>query len=218
MGDKKMEPIFSWYNETRLKTTMAALKRRNMTVVLAPDGATALKAIVEMIPPGSTVGLGGSLTVKQIGLLDILRSGKYTLYDQYAKGLSPEKSMQMRRKGLLTDYFITGTNAVTMDGRLVNLDGAGNRVAALTFGPQKVIVVVGRNKIVADVDQALERVWNRAAPLNAKRLNRKVPCTSTGRCEDCSSRERICNHLVITEGQTYEGRLTVVIVDEDLGF
>lgn len=213
-----MEPVFSWYHRNRVKTTVAALERRNMAAVFVPDGAAALKAVMEMIPPGSTVGLGGSLTVKQIGLLDALRSGKYTLYDQYAKGLSPEKSMQMRRKGLLADYFVTGTNAVTMNGRLVNLDGAGNRVAALTFGPQKVIVVVGRNKIVTDVDQALERVWNKAAPLNAKRLNRKVPCTSTGQCEDCSSPERICNHLLITERQAFEGRLTVVIVDEDLGF
>jgi len=197
---------------------MAALERRNMAAVFVPDEAAALKTALEMIPPGATVGLGGSLSVRQIGLLDALRSGKYTLYDQYAKGLSPERSMQMRRKGLLADFFVTGSNAVTMDGCLVNLDGSGNRVAALTFGPQKVIVVVGRNKIVGDVDEALDRVWNRAAPLNAKRLNRKVPCATSGQCEDCSSPERICNHLVITERQMTKGRLTVVIVNQDLGF
>lgn len=213
-----MKPDISWYHEARAKTTMAALGKKNMSAVFVPDGAAATKAVLEMITPGATVGLGGSLTVKQIGLLEALRSGKYTLYDQYAKGLSPEKSMQMRRKGLLADYFVTGTNAVTMDGRLVNLDGAGNRVAGLTFGPQKVVVVVGRNKIVGDVDQALERIWNQAAPLNAKRLSRKVPCTTSGQCEDCSSPERICNHLLITERQMAKGRLTVIIVDEDLGF
>ncbi|MCK4596920.1 lactate utilization protein [bacterium] len=208
----------SWYYEARVKTTMIALKRRNMAAVFVPDEPAAVKTALQMITPGATVGLGGSLTVKQIGLLDALHSGKCILYDQYAKGISPEKSMQLRRKGLLADFFVTGTNAVTMDGRLVNLDGCGNRVAALTFGPPKVIVVVGRNKIVADVDEALGRIWNYAAPLNAKRLNRKVPCTVSGQCEDCFSAERICNHLVITERQMAEGRLTVIIVNQDLGF
>jgi len=213
-----MRPDTSWYYQVKVKSAMAALKRRNAAPVFVPDGATALKTILDMIPSGATVGLGGSLTVTQIGLLDALRSGEYTLYDQYAKGLTPEKSMQMRRKGLLADFFITGSNAITMDGRLVNLDGAGNRVAALTFGPQRVIVVVGRNKIVGDLDEALNRVWNKAAPLNARRLRRKVPCATSGQCEDCSSSERICNHLLITERQMAKGRLTVVIVDEDLGF
>ncbi|KPL18266.1 MAG: hypothetical protein AMJ92_08805 [candidate division Zixibacteria bacterium SM23_81] len=213
-----MKTDASWYHEARVKRTMTALERRNMAAMFVPDGNKASKTILKMIPSGTTVGLGGSLTVKQIGLLDALRSGKYTLYDQYAKGLSPEKGMQMRRKGLLADFFVTGSNAVTMDGQLVNLDGVGNRVAAMTFGPQKVIVVVGRNKVVSDVDEALDRVWNKAAPLNAKRLSRKVPCATSGQCEDCSSPDRICNHLVITERQVAPGRLTVVIVNEDLGF
>jgi hypothetical protein len=208
----------SWYYRARVKTTMAALKKNNMEALFVPDGTAAIKAVLEMIPAGATVGLGGSLTVQQIGLLEALSSGDYKLLNQYAKGLSPDKSMQLRRKGLLADFYVTGTNAVTQDGRLVNLDGVGNRVAALTFGPSNVIIVVGRNKIVDDVDQALDRIWNLAAPLNAARLNRKTPCTKTARCEDCSSPERICNHLVITERQSSAGRLTIVIVDQDLGF
>lgn len=208
----------SWYHQARMKAVAAALERRNTQVILVSDGEAATAKALEMIPKGATVGLGGSLTVQQIGLLKALRSGHYTLFDQYAKGLSPDESLQMRRKGLLADHFVTGTNAVTLDGRLVNLDGAGNRVAALTYGPRKVIVVVGRNKIVGDVDQALDRIWNLAAPLNAARLNRKTPCTETARCEDCSSPERICNHLLITERQTAPGRLTVILVDQDLGF
>jgi hypothetical protein len=208
----------SWYHQARMKTVAAGLERRNTETIQVPDGKAAMEKVLEMIPKGATVGLGGSLTVQQIGLLKALSSGRYNLYDQYAKGQSPEESMQMRRKGLTADVFITGTNAVTLDGRLVNLDGAGNRVAALTFGPGKVIVVVGRNKIVGDVDEALNRVWNLAAPLNAARLNRDVPCTETAQCEDCSSPERICNHLLITERQMKPGRLTVILVDEDLGF
>lgn len=207
-----------WYHQARMKTVAAALERRNIEAIIVPDGEAAMNKVLEMIPQGATVGLGGSLTVQQIGLLKALRSGRYNLYDQYAKGLSPDESMQMRRKGLTADVFVTGTNAVTLDGRLVNLDGAGNRVAALTFGPGKVIVVVGRNKIVGDVDQALDRIWNLAAPLNAARLNRKTPCTKTAQCEDCSSSERICNHLLITERQMRPGRLTVILVDQDLGF
>jgi hypothetical protein len=207
-----------WYHQARMKTVAAGLERRNTEVIQVPDGAAACAKSLEMIPQGATVGLGGSLTVQQIGLLKALRSGQYNLYDQYAKGLSPEESIQMRRKGLTADVFVTGTNAVTLDGRLVNLDGAGNRVAALTFGPQRVIVVIGRNKIVADVDQALDRIWNLAAPLNAARLNRKTPCTQTAQCEDCASPDRICNHLLITERQMKPGRLAVILVDEDLGF
>jgi hypothetical protein len=208
----------SWYHQARMKTVAASLERRNAAAILMSDGKAATAQTLDMIPEGATVGLGGSLTVQQIGLLQTLRSGRYTLYDQYARGLSPDESLQMRRKGLLADYFVTGTNAVTLDGRLVNLDGSGNRVAALTFGPRKVIVVVGRNKIVGDVDEALTRVWNLAAPLNAVRLHRNTPCTKTARCEDCSSPERICNHLLITERQTTPGRLTVILVDQDLGF
>jgi hypothetical protein len=208
----------SWYHQARMKTVASSLERRNAEAILVPDGEATTAKVLDMIPKGATVGLGGSLTVQQIGLLKALRSGRYTLYDQYAKGLSPEESMQMRRKGLLADFFITGTNAITLDGRLVNLDGSGNRVAALTFGPRKVIVVVGRNKIVGDVDEGLNRIWNLAAPLNAARLNRDTPCTETAQCEDCSSPERICNHLLITERQMKPGRLTVILVDQDLGF
>jgi hypothetical protein len=208
----------SWYHQARMKTVVAGLQRRNTEAMQVTDGDAAVRQVLDMIPEGATVGLGGSLTVQQIGLLDALRSGKYTLYDQYAKGLSPDKSLQVRRKGLLADFFVTGSNAITLDGRLVNLDGTGNRVAAITFGPQRVIMVVGRNKIVSDVDEALDRIWNLAAPLNAARLNRKTPCTTTARCEDCSSADRICNHLVITERQMAPGRLTVILVDQDLGF
>jgi len=158
------------------------------------------------------------MTVSECGILDMLQNGKYELYNQYREGLAPDESANLRRKGLTAQFYVTGTNAVTMDGKLVNIDGTGNRVAAITYGPEKVIIVVGVNKIVTDVQEGIDRTRNRAAVLNCKRLNISNPCVKTGRCEDCKLPTRICNHLVITERQPKKGRVTVIIVGEELGF
>jgi hypothetical protein len=159
------------------------------------------------------------MTFTSTGLYDQLKSRTdIKILDTYVKGLSREDSLERRRQALLTDLFFTGTNAITESGKLVNLDMIGNRVGALAFGPKHVIVLAGRNKIVADVDAAVQRIRNYAAPVNTRRLDKKTPCAATFACQDCSSPDRICNTWVITEKSFPENRIKVVLINEDLGF
>jgi hypothetical protein len=140
------------------------------------------------------------------------------LLDPFRPGLSPEEGMEVRQRGMSSDVMITSSNAVTLDGKLVNLDGMGNRVAAMTFGPKKVILVVGMNKVSPDLDSAIARVKHYAAPINSIRLSRKTPCVETGLCSDCKSEQRICNMWSIIEGHGVKDRIHVKLVGENLGY
>jgi hypothetical protein len=174
----------------------------------------------EMLPKLSpdSVAYGGSMTLGSTGLLDRLAElDSIKLIAPNAPGISPEEKIELRRQGLLVDLYLTGTNAVTEDGCLVNLDMTGNRVAALTFGPKKVVVFAGRNKIVSDLESAMYRIKDYAAPANAMRLNCKTPCVKTSECADCKSSGRICNTWTITEKSYPKERVTVVLINEDLG-
>ena len=166
-----------------------------------------------------TVSWGGSMTVVASGVYEALKQRTdLTLIDTYDRTVSPEESMNRRRQALAADLFVMGSNAVTETGTLVNLDMFGNRVAGLTFGPKNVIVLVGRNKIVDDIEEAMYRIKNYAAPVNAARLDKKTPCVKTGYCDDCKSPDRICNTWTITEKSYPKGRIKVVLINEDLGF
>jgi hypothetical protein len=194
------------------------LRKRNFDVTIVSTKLTAMQAALKLIPEGSVVGLGGSVTVVEIGLLDALRKGDYNLWDQYEEGISKEENMRRRQGGASADFFVTGTNAIAKEGALVNIDGMGNRVSALCFGPEKVVLVVGRNKICDDIHAALDRVQKYVAPKNAKRFGVDTPCVETGECSDCSSPQRICNIYSIIKRQSAPGRIHVILVDEDLGF
>ena len=200
-----------------IKRTLDSLKQHNIDAHFVPDKETALKEALLLIPRGARVGLGGSQTVREIGLLDALRKGDYKLVDQYEEGISKEEGMRRRVEGARCEFFVCGTNAVTEDGALVNIDGIGNRVSAITFGPSRVIIVVGRNKIVKDVAAGLDRAQKYVAPKNAKRFGVGTPCVETGECSDCSHPDRICNIYSIIKRQWTPGRITVIMVDEDLG-
>jgi hypothetical protein len=201
-----------------MQKTIDALNNNNIECVLVQNKQEALAKALEMIPEGSTVGLGGSVTVDQVGLLAQLRSGKYTLYDQYEAGIDMPENMKRRKQGLTAQYFVTGTNAITADGQLVNVDGLGNRVAAQAFGPEKVILIAGKNKIVKDVHEAFDRLQSIAAPINAKRVNSMTPCADTGVCVDCDSPARICNIYTIIRRMMIPGRITLILVNESLGY
>ncbi|RJP21825.1 MAG: lactate utilization protein [Candidatus Abyssobacteria bacterium SURF_5] len=201
-----------------IQKTVDALTANNIECILVQTKQEALAKTLEMIPEGSTVGLGGSVTVEQVGLLERLRSGKYTLYDQYEAGIDMPENMKRRKQGLTAQFFVAGTNAITSDGQLVNVDGLGNRVAAQAFGPEKVILIAGTNKIVKDVHDAFDRLQNVAAPTNAKRVNYMTPCQETGVCIDCDSPMRICNIYTIIRRMMFPGRLTVILVNESLGY
>lgn len=178
---------------------------------------TVLNEIIPEINPGS-ISWGGSATFKDTGLYDALKNKQgINIIDTYDKSGGPEAAIEMRRQALLTDLFLTGTNAVTEQGFLVNLDMIGNRVGALVFGPKNVIVLCGRNKIVGDLDNAMDRIKDYSAPANAMRLNKKTPCAKTAYCHDCESPDRICNVWTITEKSFPKGRIIVILINEDLG-
>jgi L-lactate utilization protein LutB len=207
------------YREKLAEHLIKHLTKRRMAASYAPTAAQAKKEVVAMIPEGATVTRCGSMSLVEMGLWEALalRPG-VEIINPFTPGLSSEEAYALMRRGLLADYMIASSNAVTMDGKLVNLDATGNRVAAMCFGPDKVILVVGLNKVAPDLDTAMARVKHQAAPINAIRLNRETPCAETGRCQDCSSPRRLCNLWTIIEGQRFENRLHVKLVGEDLGY
>ncbi|HSO21239.1 MAG TPA: lactate utilization protein [Desulfosarcina sp.] len=210
------------YWSIRLKTLKKALEANNFDVYLADNKDLAKKMAYETIIPAmapKTVSWGGSMTFVGTRLYEALKNDpRYTVLDTYDKSLSPEESIQRRRESLLVDLFITGTNAVTEEGHLVNLDMIGNRVAAITFGPKNVLILVGRNKIVPDREAAVVRIKEYAAPVNVLRLDKKTPCSKTGSCEDCSSPDRICNAWAVTEKSFPKHRVKIILINDDMGF
>lgn len=207
------------YRQKLAEHLIKQLTRRRMEASFAPTAAQAREEIVAMIPKGSTVSRCGSMSLVEMGLWEALANQPgVEVIDPFRPGLRPEEVYALRRQGLLTDYMITSTNALTMDGRLVNLDATGNRVAGMCFGPEKVIVVAGMNKVTPDLDSALARVKNHAAPINAIRANMPTPCAEDGICHDCKSPSRICNMWSIIEGHLIKNRIHVKLVGEDLGY
>lgn len=217
-----MEKPIDQYWLMRLTEVKTVLEGNHFEVFLAADSTEAGRILLDEIIPRSgagTVSWGGSMTYIGSGLYEKVRQvPNLDIIDTYRKGMSPEEMVELRRKALLTDLFITGTNALTETGKLVNLDMIGNRVAAITFGPRCVVILVGRNKIVPDIEDAMFRVKNYAAPVNAMRLDKKTPCVKTSFCQDCNSPDRICNTWTITEKSHPKGRVKIILINEDLGF
>jgi hypothetical protein len=207
------------WNEQVARKIIEQLGKRGMEGSYAVSAAQAREEIIAMIPRGATVYRCGSMSAVSMDLWEgIAKIPGVEIIDPFKPGLSFEDSMEPRRKGLLADVMITSTNAITLDGKLVNLDGLGNRVAAMIFGPQKVILVVGMNKVVSDVDSAIARVKHYSAPVNAMRMNIKTPCAESGICSDCKTPARFCNIWSIIEGQRIKGRIHVKLVGENLGY
>lgn len=214
-------PMENYWNK-RLFLVKDALEKNHFNVQVVKNAAEAKQFVLETLLPKSsvkTVAWAGSVTFVQTGLYEALKNRQdLEVLDTYDKSFSPEEGLERRRRALFTDLFVTGTNAVTEDGCLVNLDMIGNRVGAITFGPKQVLILVGRNKITADIEDAMNRIKNYAAPVNTMRLDKKTPCAATSVCADCNSPDRICNTWVITEKCFPKGRITVVLINEDLGF
>ena len=216
-----MELPIENYNKLRLTDLKTALESNNFDVYLAENKQEACKTVLEDIMPklsARTISWGGSMTFITTGLYDQLKANPdLEVLDTLDKKIPADEMIERRRQALLVDLFITGTNAVTETGQLVNLDMIGNRIGALTFGPKWVILLVGRNKIVADLDEAMFRVKNYAAPVNSMRLDKKTPCVETSYCQECKSPDRICNTWTITEKSFPKDRVKVVLINEDLG-
>ncbi len=214
-----MDPHQVSWNKTVATKIIKNLEKRRMSGSYAESAAQARTEILAMIPEGASVYRCGSMTTAAIDLWpEIEKIPQVTLIDPYRDGLVLAGSLELRRQGLTADVMISSTNAITLDGRLVNLDGIGNRVAAMAFGPRKVILLVGMNKVVADLESAMARVKHYAAPVNSIRGDFKNPCNDTGICSDCRSPRRICNMWSIIEGHMIEDRIHVKLVGEPLGY
>jgi hypothetical protein len=210
-----------WHEKLKVENTLSALERNGFDVKYYPTVEEALAGVLEMVPDGVTVGIGGSVTLREMGLVASLEERDVSIANHWKAGragASPEEIMEIRRTHINSDVFITSTNAVTESGELVNIDGTGQRVAAMIFGPKKVVVVAGVNKITGDLEEGLWRASNIAAPMNARRLHPKTPCAETGECDDCLAPGRICNVTTILHRRPRRTVFTVVLVGEKLGY
>ncbi len=203
--------------ERQAQTIIKNLEKRGMEGYFHDTSAACAKAVLDSMPKGSKISWGGSESVKECGLMDAVQTGGYELIDRSVARTS-EESRQLYAQAVLSDYYLMSTNAITLDGELVNIDGNGNRVACLIHGPAHVVVIAGMNKVVPDVPAAIARVRNFASPANAIRLNKKLPCAGTGVCHDCLSPDCFCNQIVITRRSGHPGRIQVHLVGEPLGY
>ncbi|MCG6534703.1 MAG: lactate utilization protein [Syntrophales bacterium LBB04] len=213
----------NWQRERWAEQAIKNLRKNYFAAAYVAGAQEALAQVMAMLPPEAVLGLGDSLTLKEIGVLRALEERGGNLLNPWRPGIGREESMALRRRAFTADVFLTGTNALTLDGKLVNIDGLGNRVAAMIFGPKKVIVVAGINKVVKDVEEALWRIKNIAAPVNARKhdfpAELRPPCSDGGFCRDCAPPRRICCNTVIIENCARDKeRITVLIVGEELGY
>lgn len=194
-----------------------ALKERNIEAFYTESKEDALAKALELIPEGSTVAWGGSMSIEEIGLKKAICEGNYNeLNRDLAK--TPEEKRAIELATYDTDFFLTSANAISEDGVIVNIDGNANRVSAIAFGPRNVIMIVGMNKVVKDAENALSRARNEAAPINAQRFGIDTPCKKTGACFDCLSPTSICCQFLVTRRSMHAGRMKVILVNEELGF
>ena len=204
-------------NENLANTIIKNMEKRRMEGYYCHTKEEAVKKVLELIPEGASIGWGGSVTLSETGVMDALNQGNYRMIDRMA-GKTPEEVKKINAEIFCSDYFLMSSNAVTIDGELVNIDGNANRVACLMHGPEHVLIIVGMNKIVEDVDSGIQRVGYAAAPANAARLHTKTPCAALGHCGDCHSDDCMCCQIVITRHSRHKGRIKVILVGEELGF
>lgn len=209
-----MNPNLVKRNELLAQKTITGLKSRNMDGYYAASKEEALKIALDLIPEGSSISMGGAMSVHEIGLSDALKAGNYNFIDRDAY----EDKRQAMLLAYDADFFLSSVNAMTDDGVLVNIDGNANRVSAIAQGPKHVIFVVGMNKVCCDVDAAMKRARSVAAPANVQRFGLSTPCASKGTCFNCKSPDTICCQILITRFSRHPGRISVILVNDDLGF
>jgi hypothetical protein len=213
-----MDPNKQWWIEERSKRAIEKLEAHDFKALYISTKGEAVEEIWKYITPKQRVGVGGSLTIRELGILEQLEAKGHTVYNHWKPGLSKESVLEIRKFQMTSDIFLSSINAITMNGELVNIDGIGNRVNSTNFGPGKVILVAGYNKIVEDVQEGIKRIKNVAAPLNARRLNIDVPCAKLGKCVDCTTPNRICRVVVIHERKPSLTDILIILVGEELGF
>lgn len=205
------------YYEKRGQILVRNLQQRHFDAHYCADKDAALQKALELIPEGASVGWGGALSATQIGLLEAVKAGPYRAIDRDT-AQSPQERVKLQKECLLSDVFVTGANALSLDGQMVNIDGMGNRVAAIVYGPESVLVIAGMNKVVDSLEDAVKRARTVAAPMNKQRFGGSTPCITTGSCADCRCEDSICNQILITRNCRPAGRIRFIIVGEELGF
>ncbi len=206
-----------WQCQQIAKEMVDVLNSKGYIAHYAEDVEEAKKLVLDIIPEGSSIAMGGSILLGDMGLVDIFRSDKYRFYDRYATH-SYEECYQVYRESMMADWLVTGSNAVTRNGEIVNTDSSGNRAGGIIFGPDKVLIVVGANKVVDDIPAAFKRI-KEIAPMNAKRIGHQTPCAITGKCENCESPQSICNATsIIHHGRKHPGRFTIIMIADEVGY
>lgn len=211
-----METPIDMYYEKRAGILVKNLQNRHFEAYYCKTREEAMAKALELIPAGSTVGWGGAMSAQQIGLMEALNKGDYVTFDR-DRCATPQEKAQAAKDSMFADFFLTGANALSLDGQMVNIDGAGNRVSAIIFGPKNVLVIAGMNKVMDDLDAAVNRARTVAAPMNKQRFDPNTPCAVTGSCADCKVEGCICNHIVITRHCRPVGRIKFILVGEPLG-
>ena len=204
------------YYEKRAAVLIKNLQSRHFDAYYCEDKAAALEKALELIPEGASVGWGGAMSAQQIGLMAAVKNGNYIAIDRDLAE-TPEQRFELEKQAHFADVFLTGANAISLDGEMVNIDGYGNRVSAIICGPKNILVIAGMNKVTDTLEDAVSRARTVAAPANQQRFQLQTPCTVTGTCADCKSPECICNHIVITRHCRPAGRIQFILVGEDLG-
>lgn len=204
-------------NELLAQKVIKGLESRNMTGYYAASKEEALKKALEIIPEGASVTMGGARSAYEIGLVDAIKAGNYRFIDR-ENAKTPEEKRKAMLEGYDADFFLSSANAMTDDGVLVNIDGNSNRVSMIAQGPKKVLFIVGMNKVTSDIDSAMKRARNVAAPINAQRFGLSTPCSKLGTCMNCKSPDTICCQFLITRFSRHPGRIHVILVNDDLGF
>lgn len=213
-----MNENVQWVNEKKIERTISNLEKNNIKGYYAKSNDELINIIKDIAKEGETVSVGGSITLFETKVIDLLRSGRYNFLDRYEDNLTPADLKEIYRKSFYADTYFSSVNAITEDGEIFNVDGNGNRVAAMLYGPDKVILVVGANKIVKNIDEAINRNKCVSGPANAKRLNTKTPCAKVGYCMDCKSDDRICCEYTVIKKQRMADRMFVIFINEVLGF
>lgn len=203
--------------KTLANTMIKNFSKRNMEAFYCEDKNQAVSLAMDLMKEGNTVGFGGSETLNEIGIFEAIKNSSLTLIDR-STAKTPEEKKEIYFKNTMADYFLMSSNAVTIDGELINIDGNGNRVACLIHGPEHVILIVGMNKVVTDVESGIARVRNMASPANAARLGTRTPCGAVGHCRDCHSEDCMCCQIVVTRHSRHTGRIKVILVGEELGY
>lgn len=212
-----MKEIKKIYLQDKLELTVENLRKNGFEVEIVENVHEAEKLTLKMIPEGSSISMGGSVTLGMTGLLKEFRSEKYSFFERFNQP-TWDATVKVMRESLLSDYLVTGTNAITEDGMLMQMDSGGNRVAGMAYGPKSVIVITGINKIIKDIHEGYERLYY-VGPLNSKRLNHKTPCNFTGKCEDCMTGMRMCNLIsVIRSGNRPFGKTKIILINDNLGY